>query len=189
VRRPVALAVLVTAAIVATAAPAPARTVSPEEWGRSFCGVFLDWGEDMSERRAEREEDDEAARDDDDLRAARAVMVDSMRDFRRITKRARTRLTRAGEPDVDNGAEIVEVIIGAFKELEGLLADASDAARDLPVGDADEFDDGAAAISEDLDRGNEVIDDSFSRIGELDGDGELDAVLSSLDECEPLGES
>ena len=185
-RRQIAVAALTLTAIVATAAPADARTVDPERWARSFCGALVDWGEGIDVIGPDIKDAIADAQEKADLRKARDVLEDAMRQFRRVTRRAGKRIEKAGQPDVPNGSEISERFVDAFDDLAGFLADAADEAADLPVDDVEEFQDAAADVARGLDRGNETIDDAFDDVEQLDEELDLGDALERVSACNSI---
>jgi hypothetical protein len=164
-----------------TAAPAGAKTVSPQKWATAFCTALSAWTDSLNSASS----DVKAALSGttSDPVAAKATLVDFLSHTIDVTDTALQDMKAAGNPDTTNGARINAAIVSALGKAKRVFTKAEGDAESLPTNSTAAFDSSAAAIAAQIQAGGTAIDTALGRVGKLDKDGKLDAVVRKAKAC------
>ena len=183
--RAIAIAALAAVPVVGlSAAPAGAKTVSPQKWATSFCTALSDWQDTI---KAASTDVSAALADTTDLSSGKTTLVDFLNQAIDATATATSDVKAAGVPNTTNGAKIQAALIKGFGKAKSIFAKAEADAEKLPTDDAATFSAQATAIGQQIQDSASEIDTAFGKIDTLDKGGKLDKVVKANKACSFLG--
>ena len=121
-------------------------TVSAEEYVAAVCTEITGWVEEVQARSEQVGQD---VVTETTLEGQRDVLAEFFDDVVALTDDHLAGMRDAGVPDVEDGEEIAETLVGVFEDARVVLADASERADELPTDDAAAF----TAVVEELGSG------------------------------------
>jgi len=145
-----------------TAAPAAAKTVTPQKWATGFCIALGDWQNALS--------DVQASLTDANVDASLGQAV-------AVTDRAISHAKAAGVPTVTNGKQLDALLLNGFTQARKVLA--ADRADGVEAQTADQ----------DLTSVSSQVAGVFDSLGSLDKGGKLGKVVRAQRACAFLNPS
>jgi hypothetical protein len=183
--RAVAIAALAAVPVVGlSAAPAGAKTVSPQKWATGFCTALSDWQDTIQGASSDVSS---ALADTTDLAAGKTTLVDFLSQAIDATDTAISDAKATGVPDTTNGAKIQAALIKGFGKAKSIFQKAEADAEKLSTTDAASFSTKATEIGQEIQDSASEIDTAFGKIDKLDKGGKLDKVVKANKACAFLG--
>ncbi len=183
--RAIAIAALAAVPVVGlSAAPAGAKTVSPQKWATSFCTALSDWQDTI---KAASSDVSAALADTTDLSSGKTTLVDFLNQAIDATDTAMSDVKAAGVPKTTNGAKIQAALIKGFGKAKSIFEKAEADAETLSTTDAASFSTQATEIGQQIQDSSGEIDTAFGKIDTLDKGGKLNKVVKANKTCAFLG--
>jgi len=111
-------------------------SVSAEEYVAAVCTEITGWVEEVQARSEQVGQD---VVSETTLEGQRDVLAEFLDDVVTLTDDHLAGMRDAGVPDVEDGEEIAETLVGVFEDAGAILADASEGVDELPTDDAAAF--------------------------------------------------
>jgi len=178
-----AIAVITLAALPVvglSAAPAGAKTVSPQQWSTKFCTALSDW---LNTIQGSSTDVKDALSNTTDLAAAKTTLVDFLSQAVDATDTAIGDVKAAGTPKTTNGAKISAAFVSALGRAKKLFEKAEADAENLPTDSAASFSSAATEIATAISEGGSEIDSGFVKVDKLDKGRALDKVVQKTKAC------
>jgi hypothetical protein len=183
--RAIAIATIAVVPVVGlSAAPAGAKTVSPQKWATGFCTALADWQDTIKTSSADVSS---ALSDTTDLQKDKTTLVDFLSQAIDATDTAISDVKATGSPSTTNGAQIQSAIVKALGQAKSIFAKAEADAEKLPTDDAATFSTEATAIGTQIQNSSSSIDTGFAKVDKLDKGGKLGKVVKATKACSFLG--
>lgn len=180
-RRTLALAVVVAVPLVGlAAAPAGAKTVTPQKWAPSFCTALGNWENTIQSSATDVKS---ALANTSDLAGAKTTLVDFLSQAIDATDTAITDVKAAGTPATTNGAKIQAAFVKALTQAKSIFTKAEASSEQLSTDDATTFQTQASVIGTQIQSGGTEIDTGFSKVDKLDTGGKLGKVVKATKAC------
>lgn len=183
VRKRVFLPLALLGAIIASSCGGTAEgRVEPEAYVTEACTAMGDWLDTILEESSGVVENLSPNASPEDLKARFSAFVDSVHTE---TEQLITQLEEAGIPDVENGEEIAEGLVGGFEDAESAFENARERIQELDTQDRvafqQEINEIASSIQNDL-------ADAQQAVQNLEGSEELDRAAGEVEACQEIGQ-
>ena len=183
--RAIAIATMAVIPVVGlSAAPAGAKTVTPQKWAAGFCTALSTWQDSI---KASSADVTSALSDTTDLQKDKTTLVDFLSQAIDATDTAIADVKAAGVPKTTNGAKIQAALIKGFGKAKTIFTKAESDSETLSTDDAASFSTQASAIGQQIQDSAGEIDTAFGQIDKLDKGGKLDKVVKASKACSFLG--
>jgi hypothetical protein len=189
----VRVAALIAAAVLAAFGGAAcggdddgAAGVPPEQWTGDVCGAMGSWIEDFLARAEDLQASAAGFRN---LQQARNEIVEFLTFTVDRTDELLADIDRAGQPAVDDGAEIARALRQNLEPFRDALVDARARAEKLPVDDPARFEREATELGGSVERAGQDVGSAFE---ELEGDFDMSEIQEAAEtepECEDFQEA
>ena len=183
--RAIAIVALAAVPVVGlSAAPAGAKTVTPQKWATGFCTALSDWQDTI---KGASTDVSAALADTTDLASGKTTLVNFLSQAIDATDTAIADVKAAGVPKTTNGAKIQAALIKGFGKAKTIFTKAESDSETLSTDDAASFSTQASAIGQQIQDSAGEIDTAFGQIDKLDKGGKLDKVVRASKACSFLG--
>ena len=158
-----------------TTTEAGSDTTNVDEWAKDFCGSFEDWIAKIQEESANVSDSVTPG----DVAGAKQVIVDLFGSVSDETQSLIGDIENAGVPDIDDGANFVDDLIGKFQDFDDAIQAAKTDAEALQTADPAKFKTDVDGLVATFQSETTAVGNSF---GELDAkypDQDLQVALKS----------
>jgi len=150
-----------------------AKTVSQAEYVTAICAATNGQEDRMD---ALEEKIDERLGPDATSEERKDALVEYLTEFVDATGTIADEIDDAGTPDIDNGEAAADAIRDNVEALKKAVEDTLDQARDLPTGDAEEFQAAANELMQGLADATEAVESPLAGVDVPDLEAALDAA-------------
>ena len=185
--RAIAIATMAVIPVVGlSAAPAGAKTVTPQKWAAGFCTALSTWQDSI---KASSADVTSALSDTTDLQKDKTTLVDFLSQAIDATDTAISDVKATGSPNTTNGTQIQAAIVKALGQAKSIFTKAEADSEKLPTDDAATFGTEATAIDTQIQNSSTSIDTGFAKVDKLDKGGKLGKVVKATKACAFLSAS
>jgi len=186
VRRSLVLTIAIALTTVGCGGGGVEGGVEPEVWVRSVCTTLSDWNGQLQSRTGNLQTEIQGL-PRGDFEGLQAVMVTYVDAVIEDTEQAVTNLEEAGVPDVEDGEEASELIVGGIREARTIFVDAREDIGALNPGRPRQFATALQEIGAQVQEGGERVQAGFEAADERGlGGEELDAAFNEEPACSAL---
>jgi hypothetical protein len=184
IRRPLAATALVSmVAVVVTALPAQAKTVSVKQYVNSVCTSLTTFQEDVDDLSQEFQTTVAAQTD---LSAVKTEFVTFFDELIGTTQELRSDLKAAGTPKIENGGKIAGALRSGITEMQSLITDAREDANALATDDPAQFTTAAGELSDSLTDAFDELGEGFDDLDEKYDTRKLEAAQDKDPDCSSI---
>jgi hypothetical protein len=181
-RRTAAVVVGLGILAAATAVPAQAKTSSPQQWGKAFCGGLSDWADALTGIG----QDIQSLEQDTSPADGQAAIIEVLGDMGDATGDFHAAMKKTGSPDTSGGDRIQKQILKGIKGIQKRIADMEALAEKLPTTDSTSFETAVQALAAGFDTVSTPFDRAMTKVASIDRKDELSDQLQDVKECKAL---
>ena len=157
--------------------------VDAATWVRSVCSSLADWRGELDTRTGSLQ-DEIGGLARGDFEGLQGVMLRYIDDVISSTETTVSKLEEAGVPDVEDGREAADVIVGGIDQARSIFADARDRIADLDPGAPRAFATALQEIGTSVQEGGQEVQSALQEAGNRGlGGPELDEAFSNEPAC------
>lgn len=159
-----------------TTTTAGSENLDVKEWADGFCGSFGNWLDDIKAASA----NVSTSITPGDLSGAKTAIVNLFDTASKETESLISDIQDGGTPDINRGDQLVDDLIGKFKDFDEAITAAKTEAESLPIDNPTEFQAKVTTLVSTFQTETQTVGDSF---------GELDAKYNSQELNDALNAS
>lgn len=181
-----ALALTIALALGAVSCGGGGGGVDPATWVASVCTTLTDWNDELESRTVDLQSEIQALPRGDfqGLQDSMLSFIDSVTES---SEEAASSLEGAGVPDVQDGEEASEVLVGGIRQAREIFAQARDDIAGLDPDRPQQFADALQEIGARVQQGGQEVADAFQAADRQGvGGDQLDQAFNEEPACEPL---